>query len=250
MVAMNPVLLKPTGNACSGSSSTVVLQATCGPNIIVCPCFDAVKRALGELDRAYDTLVTKAGSPAEINLKDHDIVNMRVAKHLGALTLSGDIDCGGSLAALVGTLELLDPDEPDPSAWPSITATHRCSRRPSIFEKDANPSRRQPMSMTRIDEEDSVSLDDREQRPEADKASIAVVQVPKISNFTDSTACPRRRRRSVLCPPSPRLPAPMPSSCRAAEYDRRLVFPPRTRLTGLWHFISQGKPSSASAAYR
>ena len=119
MVAMNPVLLKPTGNACS----QVIIDGRPVGNMsareyhkgYALQAFDAVKRALGELDRAYDTLVIEgAGSPAEINLKDHDIVNMRVAKYLGApVLLVADIDRGGSLAALVGTLELLDPDERD-----------------------------------------------------------------------------------------------------------------------------------------
>ena len=198
MVAMNPVLLKPTGNACS----QVIIDGRPVGNMsareyhkgYALQAFDAVKRALGELDRAYDTLVIEgAGSPAEINLKDHDIVNMRVAKYLGApVLLVADIDRGGSLAALVGTLELLDPDERDlvkglvinkfrgdvSLFTPAIDFLEKKTGKPVLgvvpYVDDLG-----------IDEEDSVSLDDRKQRPEADKVSIAVVQVPKISNFTD-----------------------------------------------------------------
>lgn len=117
MVDMNPVLLKPTGNACS----QVIIDGRPVGNMsareyhkgYAIKAFDAVKAALKRLDKAYDTLVIEgAGSPAEINLKDHDIVNMRVAKYLGApVLLVADIDRGGSLAALVGTLELLDEEE-------------------------------------------------------------------------------------------------------------------------------------------
>ena len=198
MVAMNPVLLKPTGNACS----QVIIDGRSVGNMSArdyhkgysLKAFDAVKRALAELDKAYDTLVIEgAGSPAEINLKDHDIVNMRVAKYLGApVLLVADIDRGGSLAALVGTLELLDPDERDlvkglvinkfrgdvSLFTPAIDFLETKTGKPVLgvvpYVDDLG-----------IDEEDSVSLDDQEQRPAADKVSIAVVQVPKISNFTD-----------------------------------------------------------------
>ena len=198
MVAMNPVLLKPTGNACS----QVIIDGRSVGNMSArdyhkgysLKAFDAVKRALAELDKAYDTLVIEgAGSPAEINLKDHDIVNMRVAKYLGApVLLVADIDRGGSLAALVGTLELLDPDERDlvkglvinkfrgdvSLFTPAIDFLEKKTGKPVLgvvpYVDDLG-----------IDEEDSVSLDDQEQRPAADKVSIAVIQVPKISNFTD-----------------------------------------------------------------
>lgn len=198
MVAMNPVLLKPTGNACS----QVIIDGRPVGNMSAreyhkgysLKAFDAVKRALGELDAAYDTLVIEgAGSPAEINLKDHDIVNMRVAKYLGApVLLVADIDRGGSLAALVGTLELLDEDERDlvkglvinkfrgdvSLFTPAIEFLEAKTGKPVLgvvpYIDDLG-----------IDEEDSVSLEDAGTRPDAGKISLAVVQVPKISNFTD-----------------------------------------------------------------
>lgn len=118
-VDMNPVLLKPTGD----SRSQVIIQGKPLGNMSAreyhrgysLKAFQAVMDSLDRLCKVYDTLVIEgAGSPAEINLKDHDIVNMRVAKYLKApVLLVADIDRGGSLAALVGTLALLDEDERD-----------------------------------------------------------------------------------------------------------------------------------------
>ncbi|MBR1729675.1 MAG: cobyric acid synthase, partial [Selenomonadaceae bacterium] len=119
IVDMNPVLLKPTGN----STSQVIINGKAIGNMSAkeyhqgysLKAFDAVKSALDRLDKNFDLIVIEgAGSPAEVNLKANDIVNMRVAKYLNApVILVADIDRGGSLAALVGTLELLDADERD-----------------------------------------------------------------------------------------------------------------------------------------
>ena len=117
MVDMNPVLLKPTGN----SRSQVILAGRPIGNMSAreyhagysLEAFAEVKAALQRLQQQFDTLVVEgAGSPAEVNLKSHDIVNMRVAKYLHApVLLIADIDRGGALASLVGTLELLDEEE-------------------------------------------------------------------------------------------------------------------------------------------
>ncbi|MFC2608114.1 MAG: cobyric acid synthase, partial [Selenomonas sp.] len=116
-VDMNPVLLKPTGNSCS----QVVLMGKPVGNMTAkeyhqgysLKAFSAVKEALARLDAEYETVVIEgAGSPAEVNLKANDIVNMRVAKYLNApVLLIADVDRGGALASLVGTLELLEEDE-------------------------------------------------------------------------------------------------------------------------------------------
>ena len=102
MVDMNPVLLKPTGNA----ASQVIIMGKPVGNMSAreyhrgysLKAFDAVKEALGRLDKEYDTIVIEgAGSPAEINLKANDIVNMRVAKYLQApVLLIAGIDRGGA----------------------------------------------------------------------------------------------------------------------------------------------------------
>ena len=118
-VDMNPVLLKPTGNSCSqviiDGLSVGNMSAKEYHNGYALEAFSAVQNALSRLTKAYDTLVIEgAGSPAEVNLKPYDIVNMRVAKYLHApVLLVADVDRGGSLAALVGTLALLEEDERD-----------------------------------------------------------------------------------------------------------------------------------------
>ena len=74
---------------------------------------DAVKESLDNLRQDFEIVVAEgAGSPAEINLKATEIVNMRVARYANApVMLCGDIDRGGVFAALVGTLELLEPED-------------------------------------------------------------------------------------------------------------------------------------------
>ena len=115
-VEMNPVLLKPEAEA---RSQVVVMGRpravqsareyhTAKPAI-----WEEVTAALDALRAEYDVVVIEgAGSPAEINLKDSDIVNMRVARYAHVpVLLVGDIDRGGVFAQLVGTMALLDPEE-------------------------------------------------------------------------------------------------------------------------------------------
>ncbi len=115
-VDMNPILLKPEAEA---RSQVIVLGRPAAT--LAARDYYARKAALwgvvvGALDRlraAYDVVVIEgAGSPAEVNLRAGDIVNMRVARHAGApVLLVGDIDRGGVFASLVGTLALVEPDE-------------------------------------------------------------------------------------------------------------------------------------------
>ena len=114
---MNPILLKPMHD----KSSEIVLNGraleeraegygyrdfTQGRGI------DAVRRALKHIEANFDAVIIEgAGSPAEINLKDMEIVNMRIAREAGVpVILAADVDRGGSLASVVGTLELLGAD--------------------------------------------------------------------------------------------------------------------------------------------
>ena len=195
---MNPVLLKPVGN----SQSQVIINGVPVGNMTAreyhlsycMEAFDAVKAALSRMDDTYDILVIEgAGSPAEVNLKDTDIVNMRVAKYLQApVFLVADIDRGGSLAALVGTLELLEPEERklvkglvinkfrgDISLFePAVRFLEEKTGKPVIGVVPY-------IENMGIDEEDSVSLHDMKQQVTHADVNIAVVMTPKISNFTD-----------------------------------------------------------------
>ena len=116
-VHMNPVLIKPSGDC----SSQVVVRGKIWGQISAA---DYHQRRVEELmpivRESYHTLASEfevivlegAGSPAEINLKEHDIVNMRMAEMAdAACLLVGDIDRGGVFASLLGTVELLDPRE-------------------------------------------------------------------------------------------------------------------------------------------
>ncbi len=200
MVDMNPVLLKPTGNSCS----QVIINGKAVGNMSAreyhkgysLKAFGAVTEALARLQAEFDTLVIEgAGSPAEVNLKANDIVNMRVAKHLNApVLLIADIDRGGALASLVGTLELLDEEERALVKGLIINkfrgdVTLLMPAVDFLEEKTGKPvlgivPHIEDMG---IDDEDSVSLDDKaveQDQPQAD-LHIAVIQTPKISNFTD-----------------------------------------------------------------
>ena len=117
-VDMNPILLKPEADT---RSQVVVLgrpRTTLDPGAYYRRTPELLKvarEALGRLRDQYEVVVIEgAGSPAEINLKDREIVNMRIAKLARApVLLVGDIDKGGVFASLVGTLALLDEKERD-----------------------------------------------------------------------------------------------------------------------------------------
>lgn len=115
-VWVNPILLKPTSDV----GSQVILNGKSIGNLSAREYFRRKKEfipdimnAFQKLEDEYDIIVIEgAGSPAEINLKSDDIVNMGLAKLLNApVLLVGDIDRGGVFAQLYGTTELLEPDE-------------------------------------------------------------------------------------------------------------------------------------------
>jgi adenosylcobyric acid synthase len=117
-VHMNPVLLKPEAEA----KSMVIVLGKASKKLNASQYYEYAPQLLGIIDdslsqlrSAYDIVVIEgAGSPAEINLKETEIVNMRVARMAGAsVLLVGDIDRGGVLASVVGTLELLTKEERD-----------------------------------------------------------------------------------------------------------------------------------------
>lgn len=209
-VRMNPVLLKPTSDT---GSQVIVLGKPVG-RMRVCEylaykpkAWKAVRRAYSSLAAGMDVMVLEgAGSPAEINLKAHDIVNMRMARHAGAqVLLVADIDRGGAFAALAGTMSLLGRAERarvagyilnkfrgDPSLLaPALVALTRRTRRPFFGVV--------PMiEDLQLPEEDSVNFKSgltpglhpgaASQACSSDILDIAVVDLPHISNATDLDA--------------------------------------------------------------
>lgn len=207
MVEMNPVLLKPTGNACS----QVVLMGKPIGNMTAqeyhkgysLKALDTVKECLDKLTGEYDAVVIEgAGSPAEVNLKANDIVNMRVAKMSNTpVLLVADIDRGGALAAVVGTLELLEPDERALVAGIIINKFRGDIKllQPALEfleQKTGKPVLGviPHLENLGIDDEDSVSLEDKKTvQKEKYDIEIAVIRTPKISNFTDFDALAAER---------------------------------------------------------
>lgn len=200
-VEMNPVLLKPTGNATSqviiNGRAVGVMSAAAYHQGYSLKAFDAVKAALQRLSAEFDTIIIEgAGSPAEVNLKANDIVNMRVAKYLNApVILVADIDRGGALASIVGTLELLDADERDLVKGlvinkfrgdvnlflPAVDFLERKTSKPVLGIVPF-------IDKLGINDEDSVSLDDKNLVPSPQSLvpiRIAVIRLGKLSNFTD-----------------------------------------------------------------
>ncbi len=198
-VDMNPILLKPESDRRSQvivlgrvvGAMTATEYHACKPELR-----GIIAAAIERLRRRCDVLVIEgAGSPAEINLKAHEIVNMHVARAACArVLLVGDIDKGGVFAALLGTLELLEPDERalvagflinkfrgDPSLLTS--GLDFLAARTGVPVLGVLPYLRG----LRIADEDSVSLDHRRHRGRAgrDELEIAVVRLPRISNYDD-----------------------------------------------------------------
>ena len=115
-VLMNPILLKPS----SDTGSQVIINGEVMGNMSAMEYYrhkkeyvPAIMQAYEQLNKEYDIIVIEgAGSPAEINLKQEDIVNMGMAKLADApVILVGDIDRGGVFAQIVGTIELLEKEE-------------------------------------------------------------------------------------------------------------------------------------------
>lgn len=196
-VEMNPILLKPQGDM----TSQVIIKGTAVGNVGASDYYEqyfdigweAIKESLQRLSEEFDVLVCEgAGSPAEINLKHRDLSNMRIATYLNAPTLLVvDIDRGGSFAHIVGTLELLEPEEKNLIKGIIINKFRgqRSILQPGIewLEKRINI----PVLgvIPWIDEffpaEDSVSLLERRTNKPHSDINITVLRLPHISNFTD-----------------------------------------------------------------
>lgn len=198
-VDMNPILLKPTSNV----GSQVIVNGEVYANMKAMDYYrdkmqflPAVKHAFSRLSEQYDVIVIEgAGSPAEINLRENDIVNMGLAKMVHApVLLVGDIDRGGVFASLYGTVKLLEPGEQDLIKGLIINKFRGDVRilEPGlrmIEEKTGIPVVGCiPMEKIDIDDEDSLSerLTVHGETADWDACvNIAVMRLPHISNFTD-----------------------------------------------------------------
>lgn len=194
-VRMNPILLKPT----SDKGSQVILNGEVYNNLnaveyykIKDKMIPEIKNAFNSLSEEYDIIVIEgAGSPAEINLKKNDIVNMGLAKMIDApVLLVGDIDRGGVFASLAGTMLLLDEDEKERVKGTIINKFRGDVEilKPGLkmIEDIINVPTLGviPYLNVDIDEEDSLSqkLFVKDEKALID---IAVIRLPRISNFTD-----------------------------------------------------------------
>lgn len=193
-VCMNPILLKPT----SHTGSQVIVNGEALGNMDAKQYFSYkkqlipdIKQAFLQLERIADIIVIEgAGSPAEINLKENDIVNMGIAKMVDApVLLAGDIDRGGVFAQLLGTLTLLEEEEKNRVKGliinkfrgdisilePGIRMLEEKGKTPVVGVV--------PYMDVTLEDEDSLT--DRFQRRKQDVIDIAVIRYPHISNFTD-----------------------------------------------------------------
>lgn len=197
--AMNPVLLKPG----SEHRSHVVLMGRPWGAVSSSDWLDG-RRALAEAAHAafddlaarYDVVIAEgAGSPAEINLRAGDYVNMGLAQHAGLPTVVvGDIDRGGVFAAFLGTVALLSPEDQALVAGfvinkfrgaqallePGLRGLERVTGRRVFGTVPWHPD-------VWLDSEDALDLEGR-RAPDSTARRVAVVRLPRISNFTDVDA--------------------------------------------------------------
>lgn len=194
MVCMNPILLKPT----SHTGSQVIVNGEVIGNMSAREYFACKKQLVPDIKKAFQKLEEKAdiiviegaGSPAEINLKENDIVNMGLAEMVDApVLLVGDIDRGGVFAQLLGTLMLLTKQEKDRVKGlvinkfrgdktildPGILMLEEKGRVPVVGVL--------PYLELRLEDEDSLT--ERFDHRREGLIDIAVIRYPRISNFTD-----------------------------------------------------------------
>ncbi len=196
-VEMNPILLKPQGDM----TSQVILKGKSVGKVSASDYYEqyfeqgwrVIEESLQHLATEFDLLVCEgAGSPAEINLKHRDLTNMRVAKHLNAPTmLVVDIDRGGAFAHVIGTLELLDPDE---RALIKGVVINKFRGQRSILEPGIKWLEERtgipvigviPYLEEVFPAEDSLDLLERKPEKSPSDLQIAVIRLPRIANFTD-----------------------------------------------------------------
>ena len=206
-VRMNPILLKPTTDV----GSQVIVNGQVQGNMRAMEYYrrkrefiPAVMEAYNSLAQEYDIIVIEgAGSPAEINLKATDIVNMGLAELVDApVLLVGDIDRGGVFAQLYGTIALLEPQEQQRIKGTIVNKFRgdRAILQPGIdiLEKICGVPVAGVIPYTHVDIDDEDSLSTRFHTGDGRKdIDIAVVKLPRISNFTDVSPLERFESVSV-----------------------------------------------------
>lgn len=195
---MNPILLKPT----SDMGSQVILNGETAGNMKAMEYFrrkkeyvPLIRKAYEGLAKEYDIIVIEgAGSPAEINLKQNDIVNMGMAQMADApVLLAGDIDRGGVFAQLLGTLELLEPEERERIKGLIINKFRGDAAilEPGLAMLEERTKKKifgvVPYMQVDLEEEDSLA-ESLGQKNSQKTIDIAVIRFPRISNFTDMQA--------------------------------------------------------------
>ncbi len=194
-VRMNPILLKPT----SDTGSQVIVNGEVRGNMPAKEYYGYKKQlipdildAFHSLEEDYDVIVLEgAGSPAEINLKEDDIVNMGMARMAKApVLLVGDIDRGGVFAQLIGTLSLLEPEE---RAFVKGLIINKFRGDPALLTPGIKELEERgevpvlglvPYMDVELDDEDSLSERFTRENPDG-VIDLAVIRFPRISNFTD-----------------------------------------------------------------
>ncbi len=194
-VRMNPILLKPT----TDMGSQVIVNGVAQGNMRAMEYYKCKRQYIPAVMDAYNSLAAEndiiviegAGSPAEINLKREDIVNMGLAKMVDApVLLVGDIDRGGVFAQLYGTVALLEEDEKKRIKGTVVNKFRgdRTILEPGlkILEELCGVPVVGVIPYTHVDIDDEDSLSERFSRDSGRKlVDIAVIRLPRISNFTD-----------------------------------------------------------------
>ncbi|HEY9574966.1 MAG TPA: cobyric acid synthase, partial [Lachnospiraceae bacterium] len=194
-VAMNPILLKPTNDI----GSQVIVNGEVVGNMSAREYFaykhkliPDILKAYHALEKEYDIIVIEgAGSPAEINLKSEDIVNIGMAKMAKApVLLVGDIDRGGVFAQLLGTLMLLEDDEKN---YLKGMVINKFRGDKSLLDSGVSMLEERakipvvgvtPYMQIALEDEDSLS-DRFSLGQEVGLIDLVVIRTPRISNFTD-----------------------------------------------------------------
>ena len=256
--AMNPVLLKPNGNG----TSQVIVHGRVWKTVEAREYYRCANLLRPRVLEAFDDLATRfeviviegAGSVTELNLRDHDLVNLDLVTRIRSpWLLVADIERGGVFGSVIGTVQLLTTEE---RALFRGFAINRFRGDISLFDDGVRILEERTESHclgvfpyapdVHLDAEDSLALATRPRTPAPAKARLAIVHLPHISNTTDfrlltwaewlatPSANQYRFRRSC---PAARTPWPI-----SHGFDRLVS------LTGCWRSIGAARRSSACAA--